>query len=249
MGVVAGCGGPEDVPCIAAGFAALGSCGPCACSTYHLPCHRRRLTSNSTSHLSRKELELRVRAEWVRWMKEFKSRDGVGEYSLIKSNQESNLYTTADVLISKYVLGQLKLTESEKNSWAAKINDYQDKKTGLYKAARSALQPSALGRYDHEHPTAFALAALKLIGRKPAHPLKLIDQLQSKRPAWGRSRCVRFMHKAAKVMNDQSMTFNMNLYGDSHGRVAECARLYSELVINERPWVISPDKPSFEIIA
>merc|ERR1712070_1131798 len=32
------CGGPEDLPCIAAILAATGSCGPCVCELIHFDC-------------------------------------------------------------------------------------------------------------------------------------------------------------------------------------------------------------------
>merc|ERR1719446_853194 len=32
------CGGPEDLPCIAAILAATGSCGPCVCALIHYDC-------------------------------------------------------------------------------------------------------------------------------------------------------------------------------------------------------------------
>jgi hypothetical protein len=39
--------------------------------------------------------------------------------------------------------------------------------------------PAALGTHDHEHTTAFALAALSLIGRRAAHPLTAMLALVS----------------------------------------------------------------------
>eukprot|EP01048_Picozoa_sp_COSAG05_P020456 COSAG05_NODE_3480_length_2034_cov_64.714212_3_plen_117_part_00 len=70
--------------------------------------------------------------------------------------------------------------------WQATINRFQDPATGLYLAQRFEphFGPPVLHAHDHEHTTAFAVAALTLIDRPPAHPLTLMLELQANRSAW-----------------------------------------------------------------
>ena len=58
-------------------------------------------------------------------------------------------------------------------AWAAAINAFQDAGTGLFMAA--AFEPHHTS--DHEHTTAFATAALRLLGRAPRYPLRAFEQL------------------------------------------------------------------------
>jgi len=93
---------------------------------------------------------------------------------------------SADTLMSLYVLRRLNLTEAQKDEWAATINSFQDAASGLFLAAdfEPHYGPPVLHEHDHEHTTAFALAALSLIDRRPAHPLTLMLQLQANRSGW-----------------------------------------------------------------
>jgi hypothetical protein len=119
------------------------------------------------------------------WVAQFKSGPGVGDYSYFPGHPTS-VYGSADTLMSRYILGQLNLTSAEADSWAATINSFQDAATGLYLAQDFEPHhgPPVLHTQDHEHTTAFALAALTLIARKPAHPLALMLQLQANQTAW-----------------------------------------------------------------
>lgn len=121
-----------------------------------------------------------------RWCRKFKSGSGIGEYSYFPGYPTS-VYGSADMLMSLFVVGQLgNLTEAEKDSWAATINSFQDPPSGLYlaQAFEPHYGPAVLHAHDHEHTTAFALAALTLIGRSPAHPLTLMLELQANQSDW-----------------------------------------------------------------
>ena len=78
--------------------------------------------------------------------------------------------------MSYVVVGQLQslnLREADLDAWAHAINTFQHPATGLFTA--SADEPHHTS--DHEHTTAFSLAALKLIGRRAAHPLTSFREL------------------------------------------------------------------------
>ncbi|NIM89944.1 MAG: hypothetical protein GTO17_03245 [Candidatus Aminicenantes bacterium] len=108
-----------------------------------------------------------------KWIEQFRSGNGIGEYSFTKRGPTS-FYGTTDVLISLYNTGKLDLTEEEKDQWAKVINQFQDPKTGWYKRTFTM--------HYKEHTTAYAIAALYLIDRKPAYPLNWKDKiLKSKR--------------------------------------------------------------------
>ncbi len=102
------------------------------------------------------------------WVQNFKSGQGIGEYSYKKGGPTS-FYGTTDTLISLYILNQLDLTEEEKDQWAATINQFQNPKTGWYNKKYTL--------HYKEHRTAYAVAALRLIDRKPAHPLTAIHKI------------------------------------------------------------------------
>jgi hypothetical protein len=121
------------------------------------------------------------------WSARFKSGDMLGEYSYLPGHPTS-VYGSADMLMSDYILGRTAaLDEPAKDAWAATINAFQDPVTGLYRAQpfeTHAKPPLALGTDDHEHTTAFAVAALALIGRRPTHALTAMIKLQSNRSRW-----------------------------------------------------------------
>ncbi|MBD3351728.1 MAG: hypothetical protein GF364_09610 [Candidatus Lokiarchaeota archaeon] len=107
------------------------------------------------------------------WIKQFRSGSKKGEYcykktdvDLEKKSQSSttSLYGTTDMLISLYDINQLHLTESEKDEWAKMINQFQNPNTGWFEKTYTM--------HYKEHTTAYAVAALYLIDRRPQYPLK-----------------------------------------------------------------------------
>ncbi len=97
-----------------------------------------------------------------RWIKQFASGPGPGEYSF-KIGGPTDSYGATDMLISKYIIDDLNLTEAEKDAWAGVINSFQDPATGNYRKIYTM--------HHKEHTTAYAVAALHLINRKPAFPM------------------------------------------------------------------------------
>jgi hypothetical protein len=95
------------------------------------------------------------------WMAQFKSGKGIGEYSY-KIGGPTSLYGTTDMLISTFILDDLLLDESQRDEWAQVINRFQDPHTGWYKKSYTL--------HYKEHTSAYAVAALHLIDRKPRYP-------------------------------------------------------------------------------
>ena len=96
------------------------------------------------------------------WIEQFKSGESLGQYSWKKGGPTS-LYGTTDMLISKYIINNLSLTEEQKDNWAGFINQFQDPEKGWYRKDYTL--------HYKEHTTAYAIAALYLIDRSPIHRL------------------------------------------------------------------------------
>ncbi|MBN2157626.1 MAG: hypothetical protein JW776_16385 [Candidatus Lokiarchaeota archaeon] len=113
-----------------------------------------------------------------RWMQQFKSGEGIGDFSW-KKNGSTSLYGTTDMLISKFIVGHLNLTEIEKDEWAGIINSFQDPITGWYKKTYTM--------HYKEHTSAYAVAGLHLINRSPKYAFSWknkIIQSEKARKGW-----------------------------------------------------------------
>ena len=95
------------------------------------------------------------------WMEQFKSGEGIGEFSWERGGPTS-LYGTTDMLISIFILNDLMLFNHQADEWATIINQFQDPKTGWYKKSYTL--------HFREHTSAYAVAALHLIDRFPKYP-------------------------------------------------------------------------------
>jgi Beta-galactosidase/beta-glucuronidase len=96
---------------------------------------------------------------YPRWEAQF-ARGGTGEFGYLPGAQADS-YGTTDTLISRYTMGELELSEKGKDEWAAVINRFQDD-DGWYRKSHT--------NHAREHTTAYATAALTLIGRAPERP-------------------------------------------------------------------------------
>jgi hypothetical protein len=90
------------------------------------------------------------------WERRFAS-GGIGEFGYLPGAATCS-YGTTDMLISRYTMGDLELSEKEKDAWAAVINRFQ-RPDGWYAKSHT--------RHAREHTTAYATAALALIERRP----------------------------------------------------------------------------------
>ncbi len=103
------------------------------------------------------------------WLKQFKVGPGIADYSFTPGGQIDS-YGTTDMLISMYIMNELGgLSERQKDEWAATINRFQDPATGKYKKTYTL--------HFWEHTTAYCTCALKLIDRRPAHPMKWKEKI------------------------------------------------------------------------
>jgi len=116
---------------------------------------------------------------FLEWASQFKSGDGIGEYSY-SPGRKTTLYGSTDMLISFFVLGLTKdLSESDKDAWAATINSFQDPETGIYRH-----ESWEKASEKEEHATAFAVSALTLINRTTTHPMTKFLALQANQSQW-----------------------------------------------------------------
>lgn len=116
------------------------------------------------------------------WEARFRIGPGIGDFSYAPSGKPC-LYGTTDILFNRAVMARLDLNETEKDAWAAAVNAFQDPGRGWYRKV-----------YTHthfkEHTTAYAVAALKLLDRRPRYDFawraKLISSPEE-RDRWIRS--------------------------------------------------------------
>ncbi len=97
----------------------------------------------------------------TKWYEQFRSGEGIGEFSW-KIGGPTSLYGTTDMLISTFILDDLLLHDEQRDEWAEVINRFQDPKSGWYKKSYTM--------HYKEHTSAYAVAALELIDRKPKYP-------------------------------------------------------------------------------
>ena len=106
------------------------------------------------------------------WEKKF-AVGGTGEFGYLPGSHTCS-YGTTDTLISRFTMGDLSLTEAEKDAWAAVINRFQQT-DGWYGKSHT--------RHSRPHTTAYATAALTLIGRSPSRPFAWADAILRDRAA------------------------------------------------------------------
>ncbi len=95
------------------------------------------------------------------WERQFQRDGGIGEFGFLPGAPTCS-YGTTDTLISRYTMNTLDLAEADRDAWASVINRFQDEQ-GWYTKTHT--------RHHREHTTAYAVAALTLLGRRPARPL------------------------------------------------------------------------------
>ncbi|HME53658.1 MAG TPA: hypothetical protein VKM55_15635 [Candidatus Lokiarchaeia archaeon] len=105
-----------------------------------------------------------------KWLARFKAGQGIGDFSFNPRAKKVDSYGTTDMLICEYTLNELSdLLDEDKDAWAATINQFQDTKTGKFTKTRTL--------HFWEHTTAYCTCALRLIDRKPAHPMRWKDDI------------------------------------------------------------------------
>lgn len=104
---------------------------------------------------------------WPTWKAQFKINSNLGQFRFRPQEGGLSFYGTTDILIAEYILNSSsfnKLSDAEKDRWAETINRFQNLRTGWYQKTETL--------HYKEHGTGYAVAALKLIDRRPKFPLK-----------------------------------------------------------------------------
>ncbi len=96
-----------------------------------------------------------------------------GHFS-ISPGGSTDLYGAADMVYVLWILNELdeRTTASGREEWASVIQSYQNPKTGLFDRGN-------LSGESATHATAFASAALKLLGKRPKYPHRWAENIFS----------------------------------------------------------------------
>jgi hypothetical protein len=84
----------------------------------------------------------------------------------------SHLLHVTDLVWIKHILGDFALTDAQRDAWATRINRDQDPDTGLFHYPPGE-------RHIDAHATWQSVAALNILGRRPAHRLACLDPLRT----------------------------------------------------------------------
>ncbi len=100
------------------------------------------------------------------WEEGFRSGNNPGEFSYRRGGPTS-LYGSADMVFNRYILGRMPNGDGG-IAWASVINRFQNPKTGWYKKRYTF--------HFRSHTAAYAVAALRLLGHAPAHPVRKAER-------------------------------------------------------------------------
>ncbi|MFW5815064.1 MAG: hypothetical protein ACOCWX_06405 [Spirochaetota bacterium] len=113
-------------------------------------------------------------ASYGEWEAQFSSGGKPGEFSY-RIGGPTSLYGTTDAVISRATIGLLPVGANERAAWAAVINGFQDPRTGWYRKRYTL--------HFRSHTAAYAVAALALLGHRPARPVDEALRVASSREA------------------------------------------------------------------
>jgi len=100
----------------------------------------------------------------------FDRRDLRGLFST-RAGGHTDLYGSADLVYVLWILDELesRTTAEGRREWVSTLQSFQDPETGLFRPGEAAVESIT-------HATAFATAALKLLGSRPLHPHRWAEQ-------------------------------------------------------------------------
>jgi hypothetical protein len=110
------------------------------------------------------------------FIEQFRVGEGIGDYSYQKGRGIPDLYGSSDVLMTLYAINDLNLTKTQTKAWMGRLQSFQDPRSGWFKEAETL--------HFKEHSTAYCIAALYLLGGRPAFPLKFLKHMDTKRKLW-----------------------------------------------------------------
>lgn len=121
--------------------------------------------------IKKPEIDLReVRRKINALFEQFRIKEDLyGVYSTGLQTQETDLYASCDVAITRHIMGE-KLTETlsskQKKEWVAYINSYQEPEDGSYTE-----------RFNHSklHANGMTIGALGVLGGRQKYPVKLYE--------------------------------------------------------------------------
>lgn len=102
------------------------------------------------------------------WEARFASGPGTGRFGY-RPGYATCSYGSTDMLFCRAIQSRLELSREETREWAEVINGFQDGR-GWYRKSHTI--------HHREHTTAYAIAALSLLGAKPRHRLAWADPIQ-----------------------------------------------------------------------
>lgn len=114
------------------------------------------------------------------WEARFRYGEGPGEFSYLPGG-EPCAYGSCDMVFSRATLGILDPAPGEADAWASAINGFQ-RASGWYRKRYTM--------HFRDHTTAYAVAALTLLGRRSARPVAAAERARRSRRAterWLRS--------------------------------------------------------------
>lgn len=94
---------------------------------------------------------------------------GAGDWSPSPS-APVDLYGVADAACALYTLGMLDPTTRERDEWAQSLGSFQDPDTGLF-------HERGPDSHVELHRTAYAVAAMELLGLRPPHRIRQVESL------------------------------------------------------------------------
>jgi hypothetical protein len=128
------------------------------------------------------------------WVDSFKLKDIVSQFSVKNNQNKPSLYGLCDMVYNLVIPNQLEKylkahDTIELESWIKNIQSYQNPQNGWFKEGIFNY-----GLHFKEHSTAFAVSALKLLGKTPEFDFKFRKKLNSqkkvekwlkRKPEWG----------------------------------------------------------------
>jgi len=128
------------------------------------------------------------------WIESFRINQQPGNFSVVRGKPKPSLYGPCDMVFNLKITDQFERymenhSYEDKEGWIRRIQSYQRPQSGWFKEGLFNY-----GFHFKEHSSAFAVAALDLLGAKPLYPFKVAEKLNTqqkverwlkRKPEWG----------------------------------------------------------------